>query len=214
MKRRLAGSVVLAGAVLLVVETSAAAKPGHGPGFSELRSVVLRGPSIDGSIRLDGDDRAAKLLFRHSGTSWALMRGTELSTAAAPAEGDRSSRYEIRYELTIRAARFFDAERRVLRQYLYPYAKGRPWAFTPEGQGLSAHAGWWPVSTELVRHYDALGLPGLESVQGEQAHTGPRESSNPGSIAWSSLALLGALAASGAAWAYLRRPSRTRLLRV
>ena len=214
MRFRSLVSVVASASVLLSLGGSAAAKPGHGGDFSELRSVALHGPLIDGSVHLDGDARAAKLLFRHSGLSWAFMRGTPLSIVAAPATGERGPRYVVEYELTARAAELYGIGRRVIRQHLYPYAEGGPWAFTPDKQGLSA-AGWWPVSLQLVSTYDSLGLPEADDVHAEtQGPGGTREPPRPNSADRSVWALLAALAASGLALMYLGRPKRGPVLRV
>jgi hypothetical protein len=173
--------------------------------LSKLQFVALRGPLIDGSVRLDGDARAAKLLFRHSGLSWALMRGTPLSIVAAPATGERGPRYVVEYELTARAAELYGIRRRVLRQHLYPYAQGGPWAFTPHSQRLRAE-GWWPVSLQLVSSYDSLGLPEAENVHAEtQGPDATREPPKPNSVDRFVWALLAALAASGLALVFLRR---------
>ena len=212
MRFRSLVSIIAATAAPLALGAPGVAKPGHGRDLSELRSVALQGPLIDGSVHLGGDARAAKLLFRHSGLSWAFMRGTPLSVVAAPATGERGPRYVVEYELTARAAELYGIGRRVLRQHLYPYAQGGPWAFTPDSQGLSA-SGWWPVSLQLVPSYDALGLP--EEGDLHAYNRAPKSTSDPPSSAGrSAWALLAVLFVSGLAWLYPRRPTREPVLRV
>jgi hypothetical protein len=193
-----ASTVVL----LCTLALPARAKPWHIEGFRDLRAVAVSGPGMAGTRRLGGDTKLARTLLRHTGMHLALSSREPLSTAGPPSTSERGPRYLVTYRLTARAAAAYGVDGQVVRQYLFPYADERPWAYVPSGQGPDAARRWWPVSIQLVGLYDRLGLPS----RGQIDVTGTSERAVAGSPAggpggpdggtWIAVALIGVLVGS------------------
>jgi len=203
MIRRLcaASTVVLLG----VIASPAAAKPGHVEGFRELRGITLSGPGMLEMRRVGGDTRLARTLLRHTGMHLALMSREPLSTAGSPMTNERGPRYVVSYTLTDRAAGSYGVDGTVVRQYLFPYADERPWAFIPAGQGPGTARRWWPVSIQLVPLYDRLGLPHPRAIEvtrtGDGAAAGGAPAGGdgprgPDAVTWIAAAFAGVVLAS------------------
>ena len=194
-----ASTVVL----LFLIASPASAKPGHVEGFRQLRAVELSGPGMSQPRVLDGDTQLARALLRHSGLHLALTGREPLSTAAPPLARDRGPRYVVEYRLTARAAAAYRVEGAVVRQYLFPYADERPWAYVPTGQGPDAARRWWPVSIQLVALYPRLGLPRRGQIDvtqtgaGAAARGSPAPGRAPDGGTWVVLALAGVLLVFG-----------------
>jgi hypothetical protein len=195
MSVRVAVLLAVASAVGLT-SAAALAKPGHAPPAEMLRSASISGPGLDEPVDHDGGSRAAGLLARHSGLRWVLERGEPLAVISPPLPSERGPRLEVVYRLTAAVQRAYGLQQRVVSQYLYPYARTRPWAYLPAGQGLAVD-GWWPVSTMLVRHYDLVGLPPEGRIDGHVARAGAGQAAAgpAGGTPWVPGAIFVALAA-------------------
>jgi len=143
-------------ALVLAVATPAAAKVG-------IAEVRISGPGLGaGGLRITGSategmwdsgiDLAGGLDDTRAGSA------TELGITAA----DLGPKYVVTYRLDAGTKR---AE--ILRQELYPYAKGGPVTYAPSGQriaegllwGAAITAGWHQSSSEFFRYLVDQGLP-------------------------------------------------------
>jgi hypothetical protein len=143
-------------AVVLAVASPAAAKVG-------IAEVRISGPGLGGDgLRITGSATAG---MWDSGIDWAgglddarAGSATELGIAAT----GLGPKYVVTYRLETGNKR---AE--IVRQELFPYAKGGPVTYTPSGQriagglpwGAAITAGWHQTSSEFFRYLVDQGLP-------------------------------------------------------
>lgn len=183
-------------ALVMAVATPAAAKVG-------IAEVRISGPGLGaGGLRITGS--ATEGMWA-SGIDWGRKSGytrvgsaKELGLAAA----DLGPKYVVTYRLDAGTNR---AE--IVRQELYPYAKGGPVTFAPSGQriakglpwGMEITAGWHQGSSEFLRYLVDQGLPESNPMvvaDRESAPTVP--AAGPALWGWISLALAALVAASAA----------------
>ena len=174
-------------AVVLAVASPAAAKVG-------IAEVRISGPGLGGDgLRITGSATAG---MWDSGIDWAgglddarAGSATELGITAT----GLGPKYVVTYWLDTGKKR---AE--IVRQELYPYAKGGPVTYTPSGQrvagslpwGAATTAGWHQTSSEFFRYLVDQGLPDsnpLVVADRQPAPTVP--AAGPTHWGWISLAL-------------------------
>jgi hypothetical protein len=102
----------------------------------------------------------------------------------------------------------------IVRQELYPYAKGGPVTYTPPGQriakglpwGGAISAGWYPSSLEFFHYLVDQGLPETNQVvAGRESAPDTVPAAEPTLLGWIALALAGLVALSVAAPRLRRR---------
>ena len=153
MRRTVAAALVFA-ASLVLAGSPASAKPGDGPPPAQEASVYVSGPGLDPPIVLDGRS-ALRVLYL---TTFRAFGQYEPAPPPASALGPR---YEAWY-----FAPASDGQLRMIRQDLFPCAKGAVWAYTPTEQGpfersllpVQVSTGWW-YSTALVGTAETWKLP-------------------------------------------------------
>ncbi|HEU4527610.1 MAG TPA: hypothetical protein VFT80_06770 [Actinomycetota bacterium] len=190
------------GVLLLAVAVPAAAKV-------VIDEVRISGPGLDRGLRISAP--AAQEMW----DSGVDMAGGLDDTRPDSVEGLGLAPAELgpRYVITYR---FIAGRRRpdIVRQELYPYAKGGPVTHTPPGQriaeglpwGGAITAGWYQSSPEFLRYLVEQGLPETNPVvpteRGSDPDTAP--AATWPLWAWLALALAG-LVALGVASQRLRR---------
>jgi hypothetical protein len=204
----------MAGAAVMAAAAPAAAKCGHGgepcPDPVEIEATVDR-PDLGAPIVIRGRDAWRMLYvtgvnYRYGGTGY-----DEPPTELGP-------RFDVIYRFTS------GDDSLLVYQDLYPYAAGRPFAFTPAGQSLMDRyyaervegADGWRGSRALESILRAHGLPEAQpagtttSAAGVVALPGNDDAGGPPSWAWlaAGAALLG-IAGLTAHWRYRRRSAGT-----
>ena len=190
------------GVLLLAVATPAAAKAmiaqaqisGPGLGGGGLR---ISAPATEGMWE-SGIDVAGGLDDARAGSI------AELGLTAV----ELGPRYVVSYRFDVGPSR--PAE--IVRQELYPYAKGGPVTYTPPGQrltgpvGMTITAGWYHSSLGFFQYLVDQGLPATKPVAADRESaqdTVPAARSTP--WGWIALALAGLVALSLAAPRLRRR---------
>jgi hypothetical protein len=181
-------------ALVLAVASPAAAKVGiaevriSGPGLGA-EGLRITGSAMEGMWD-SGIDRAGGLDDMRAGSARELgIRATDLGP-----------KYVVTYRLDAGTKR---AE--IVRQELYPYAKGGPVTYAPTGQriaeglpwGVTITAGWRESSSEFFRYLVDQGLPEADPVvvaDREPATT--MTTAGPTLWGWISLALAALVTAS------------------
>jgi hypothetical protein len=166
--------VLIAGVVLIstvVIAGPASAKV-------DIAKANISGPGVEGKIRIDNPDTDG---LWESGVD--LRGGLDDARAESLEElglspVDLGPKYRVTY-------RFFGDD--LIRQDLYPYAKGGPVTYTPAGQhvvegqpwGGAITAGWHRSSLTFLQYLVDHGLPErnpVAPVAGEEAAAGVRSS--------------------------------------
>jgi hypothetical protein len=154
MRRLFAGFVLTVLAVGATTAPALAKGPGDPGGGEPEISVAITGPGLSGAIVLHQEE-AWKMVYLTTHRSYGASTESKPSGALGP-------RYVARYTLEREghATLWFH-------QFLYPYAKGLPWAFTPQGQRFDSpdgdnsapvNGGWW--HSVLIRQVlTSHGLP-------------------------------------------------------
>ena len=191
------------GALLLAVVSPAAAKVG-------ILDVQISGPGVGGGgLRISG---ATTEGIWDSGIYWAGGLD-DTSSGSASQLGLTADELGPRYVVTYRLDAGTETAE-IVRQELYPYAKGGPVTYTPQGQHIAEglpwegaiSADWYQSSIDFFHYLVDQGLPESDPVvdaeRGSNPDTVPAASPTPWS--WLALALVGLVAVSVVA-ARLRR---------
>ena len=118
--------------------------------------ATITGPGIEGRIRIEGRDTKVLWLSGISVVGGLDDARADSVGALGVSPGDRGPRYPVTY-------RFYGDF--LVRQELYPYAKGGPVTYTPPGQEVTADgsmkiaAGWHESSSVFFRYLVNQGLP-------------------------------------------------------
>ena len=142
--------------LLLVLGGSASAKPGHGRAEPMILHATIDGPGIVAPLRIEA--AKAYQLATDTGMRVLLERFLPANALSPPVPEDLGPGYAVEFRLSDSYARAIDRDDPRIEQIVYPFAAGRPWAFTPRGQNLMVH-GWMPVTMLLLDHLETYGLP-------------------------------------------------------
>jgi hypothetical protein len=201
----------IAAAALVAAAAPAAAKCGHGSGDPCPHPVSLEAVVYDPTWRplIIGDEDA-----------WRMLNVTGVNYGPYNVFDVPPDRLGPKYQVTYR---FTQGDRIwAVQQDLYPYATGRPFAFTPAGQRIANRYGegttevneGWRGSRTLETILRAHGLPGAPpvrtdaSIQGAATSRGDGSGGGPfsGGLIVGTLAFL-SLAGLAARWSFRRRSS-------
>jgi hypothetical protein len=192
---------VAVGAVLLAIAIPATAKP-------PIAEAHISGPGLgDGGLSISGRTT--------TGGMWAsgidLFDQLDDAMAHSIAEfGLTNAELGPKYIVTYRFDAGPDEPPELVRQHLYPYAKGGPVTYTPPGHrlfgGLRVTTGWYRSSAEFFDYLVDHGLPETNPVGGpNDSESAPDTAPASGRTPWGWIAvvLAGLVALSLASW--LRR---------
>jgi hypothetical protein len=193
----------IVGALLLAVASPAAAK-------WTIARAHISGPGLGGDLRISGP--AIEGMW-HSGIDVAgalddtrADSAVELGLAAA----ELGPRYPVTYRIHAGGSTAVE----IVRQELYPYAKGGPVTYTPPGQRIAEDmpwggvisAGWYQSSLEFFDYLVDQGLPETRPVIAADHESAPATAPTAATL-WGliALALAGLVALSVAAVRLRRR---------
>jgi hypothetical protein len=187
--------------LLLAIAVPAAAKP-------PLAEARISGPGLSGGdLRISG--RGATSGMWASGIDLFDHLGDEIAGSIAQL-GLTAAGLGPRYVVSYRFDAGSSKPPGIVRQELYPYAKGGPVTYTPPGQrifgGLTITAGWYQSSLDFFQYLVDQGLPESNPVVAADRESAPSPV-RPGLAlwVWIALALTGLSAVSVAALRLRRR---------